>query len=233
MSRKPVCFVFGASQTPNQPPVIGAKDLVIAADGGYAYTKSTGIRADVLIGDFDSLDAPPRAGIDVPIVWRLPEEKDQTDMLAALQYGLKQGFDCFHLYGGTGGRIDHTLANIQCLVFLLNHGARGYLHDQESVITALRGEVWLEAQQHGTISLFSLGECAEGVCLRGLKYELENARLAYDYPRGVSNAFTGNPAYIKVESGTLGMIYPSEARELEPSPFHANVYSSCNNYVPC
>ena len=217
MARKPACFVFGAGQPPPRPPRITARDLVVAADGGYAYAKKAGVRVDALIGDFDSLEPIPASGMGDGelIVRRLPKEKDKTDMLAALEYGLERGYDRFHIYGGAGGRLDHTLANIQCLSYLVGHGARGYLHDGGTTLTAFEGEIWLSARKRGIVSVFALGEAAEGVWLSGLKYELENARLTCDMPLGVSNAFTGLPVKIKVERGALLVIYPSGTKEIE------------------
>lgn len=218
MTHRPVCFVFGAGRPPVRPPKIAARDLVVAADGGYAFIQKAGVRLDALIGDFDSLRTfSYREKRDI-IVRRLPVEKDQTDTLAALQYGLELGFTCFHIYGGTGKRLDHTLANIQCLGFLVNRGARGYLHDGGSVVTALKGELWLAPRRRGIISFFALGEPVEGVSLRGLKYELKNARLTCDFPLGVSNAFTGDPVHIEVGSGTLLAVYPAGVRELDKPP---------------
>lgn len=214
MDHKPVCHIFGAGQPPARAPVIAARDLVVAADGGYAWTQAAGIRADVVIGDFDSLDPAPELSGGDPLVLRLPAEKEETDTLAAIQYCLERGFRSFHIYGGTGGRLDHTVANIQCLGYLAHRGARGYMHDGDTILTAFDGEILLAARRHGTISVFALGGPAEGVWLRGLKYELENAVLAPDYPLGVSNAFTGQPVLIKVERGILLAVYPAGTREL-------------------
>jgi len=219
MTKRPVCFVFGAGTPPACPPKISSRDLVIAADGGYNYTQKAGIKTDALIGDFDSIDAFPDETADCLFVSRLSAEKDQTDLLAALQYGLGRGFSHFNIFGGTGGRLDHTLANVQCLGFLANNGARGYLHDGDSIVTALSGEMRLASRQSGTISVFAFGNSAEGVCLRGLKYELEDAELSCDFPLGVSNEFTGFPVYIKVERGTLLIVYPAGTREIETHPF--------------
>jgi len=214
MARIPSCFVFGAGTPPATPPKIAADDIVIAADGGYTFINNAGIRADALIGDFDSLDAGAIRESGDLIVQRLPEEKDSTDMLAALQYGLGRGFTHFHIYGGAGGRQDHTLANIQCLGFLAGRGARGYLHDGGSVATAVKGGLRLASRRSGVISIFAFGGPAEGVWVQGLKYELANARLTSDFPLGVSNAFTGRPVYIKAERGILLVVYPSGTREL-------------------
>ena len=215
MNKRQVCFVFGAGRAPARPPRITGRDLVIAADGGYAYTKSAGIRTDVFIGDFDSFRGVLPQDNNGLIVRRLPGEKDQTDMLAALRYGLERGFECFHIYGGTGGRLDHTLANIQCLAFLVERGARGYLHDDGAILTAFRGEARLSARRRGVVSVFAMGGTAEGVWLSGLKYELKNARLTCGDPLGVSNEFTGDTVFIKAERGILLVVYPSGVRELE------------------
>jgi thiamine pyrophosphokinase len=180
----------------------------VAADGGFAYTKSVGIAADVVIGDFDSLEGVGQGGIRSPQIIRLPIQKDETDMLAALKHGLGEGCTVFHIYGGTGKRLDHTLANIQCLTFLVNRGARGYLYDNDTVVTVMAGETKLEKRAKGVISVFAIGGPAEGVCLRGLRYGLEDARLTGEFPLGVSNEFIGKAAYIKVERGTLLLVYP-------------------------
>ena len=209
------CYVFGAGAPPALPPRIAAKALVIAADGGYSYTQSNGIRTDVLIGDFDSLAAVPESSSDGPLIYRLPKEKDRTDLMAALQYGLEQGAVRFHVYGATGWRLDHTLANIQCLSYLLNHGARGYLYDGETVVTAMKGELRLAPRKRGVVSIFSSGASAQGVTVQGLKYELENAQLTGDFPLGVSNEFTGAPVYLRVEEGGLLLVYPRGTREVE------------------
>ena len=209
MSGKPLCFVFGAGQPPVYPPDIAEHDFVIAADGGYEYLRQVGIRADVLVGDFDSLDYFTDLKESDLIVLRLPKEKDKTDLMVALEYGLERGHTSFHIYGGTGGRLDHTLANIQCLTYLVNHNARGYLYDGDTVITAIMGEVWLEARRDGILSVFSLGESADGVSISGAKYEVEHGSLCYDFPCGVSNEFIGRPVHIKVGRGVLAVVYPT------------------------
>jgi thiamine pyrophosphokinase len=203
-----LCYVFGAGAPPATVPEIPDETLVIAADGGFAYTKSVGITADVVIGDFDSLEGSGQSVIYSPHIIRLPLQKDETDMLAALKHGLGEGCTVFHIYGGTGKRLDHTLANIQCLTFLVNRGARGFLYDNDTVVTAMTGEDRLKKRAKGVISVFAIGGPAEGVCLRGLRYGLENAQMTGEFPIGVSNEFIGEEAYIKVVRGTLLLVYP-------------------------
>lgn len=112
------CIIIGAgacdTKLLDQLLVVKNEDLCIAADGGLDYLIQIGRTPDLVLGDMDSLQA--QALTDSLQVKRLPIEKDDTDMLAAIKEGLAAGYEQFELYGALGGRLDHTLANIQCLL---------------------------------------------------------------------------------------------------------------------
>jgi len=207
MIMDPVCIIAGAGEYYGQAINPAPDDYVIAADAGYLRLRERGVRIDEVIGDFDSTGFVP----DHPNVRRLPVEKDDTDMLFALRVGVARGLREFHLYGGTGGRLDHTLANIQCLAWLARQGLRGYLYDRDSVVTAIHNAA-LEAEGEGVVSVFALGGAAEGVTIGGLRYALDDGRLESDFPLGVSNEFIGRPARIAVKRGTLLVALPDGAR---------------------
>ncbi len=203
--REHQCYVFGAGDDAGGFPRPAPGALVIAADGGYARLEAWGIPTDLIIGDFDSLDTPPRGSHVV----RLPQEKDDTDMLAALRAGLARGCRRFHLYGGTGGRFDHTVGNLQCLAFLAEAGARGFLYGADQVTTILKnGRISFPAGAAGLLSVFAYSDRARGVTETGFKYGLDRATLQNTYPKGVSNAFIGLPGTVSVEEGLLAVIYP-------------------------
>ena len=109
------CFIIGAGPFYGLPVAPGPEDVVLAADGGYRHCQTAGITPDLLLGDFDSLGSQRPDNIPTHT---FPVEKDDTDTMLAIRYGLEQGYQTFHLYGGTGGRMDHTLANLQALGFL-------------------------------------------------------------------------------------------------------------------
>ena len=199
----PVCFVFAAGDGYGLPERPGTADVIIAADAGYALCRREGLKPDLVVGDFDSSAAP-----EGERVLRLPVEKDDTDTLRALREGLALGCREFVIVGGTGGkRPDHTLANLQCLLFLAARGAHGRMYG-DGVLwrTVCRERVDFPAGSRGTLSLFCLGEEARGVTLRGLKYNLENAAIRADFPIGVSNSFVGGPASVEVREGCLLMM---------------------------
>lgn len=195
------CYIFGAGEFSGLVTPPGPKDFILAADGGLLHCRAAGLAPHLLLGDFDSLqEALPD---DVELL-RFPVEKDDTDTMLALKEGVSRGFTQFHLYGGTGGRMDHTLANLQALSWLAERGCRGYLYDSRFVFTAIRdGAITLPAQAEGLFSVFCTGGIAEGVSIRGGFYGAEDAALTDAFPLGVSNHFTGRPVEISVRKGRL------------------------------
>lgn len=202
-----VCRIVGAGECKKLDFQKIGDDLIIAADGGCAYLEKYGIKPDIIIGDFDSLGRVPEGDE----VIKLNTEKDITDMHAAVDIGLEKGYVEFHFYGACGGRIDHTLANIQLVAHLAQKNIKAYIHDDKTVITALcNGTLRFAPKYKGYISVFSHSDKCLGVYLKGLKYTLENAVLNNAFPLGVSNEFLGNDSEITVENGTAILIYSED-----------------------
>ena len=141
-------------------------------------------------------------------------EKDDTDTMLAVKTGLEQGCGEFYLYGGTGGRrLDHTLANLQTLLYLRRRGARGYLYDNDFVWTVIENETIRvdKTVEWGLLSVFCLGDRARGVAETGVQYPLQGAELTAEFPLGVSNHILEPVAAVGVETGALAVGW-----ELEP-----------------
>ena len=193
------CIVFCAAEFDRLACPIEPEDYVIAADGGLQHTQALGIEPQEILGDFDSLGYIPQDARVFPV------EKDDTDAMLAARRGLALGFREFWYYGSLDGkRLDHTVANYQTLQYLADHGARGYLVGQDFLATVVKeGRIFFPEGTEGLISVFCLGADARGVSLRGLYYPLEGGTLTAGFPLGVSNHFTGAPAEISVEAGSL------------------------------
>ncbi|TCL58424.1 thiamine pyrophosphokinase [Kineothrix alysoides] len=207
------CIVVGAGDF--TPIEIDKKegDFCIAVDGGYLYCKLIGLAVDLLIGDMDSIDENIRPEIEAmkeespEKVIVLNPEKDDTDSLAALRIGMEKGYKDFRIYGAMGGRVEHTIANIQCLSFLKNNGRKAYIMDANVMMTVIKNEsIKFDKGMDGFLSLFSLGEKARGVTIEGMKYPLKEATVTNDYPIGISNEFIGEECVITVEEGMLLLI---------------------------
>ena len=198
------CFIFSAGTFYGlrERPVPG--DLVIAADAGYRSCREAGITPDLLLGDFDSMDQPP----DFPNVLRSPVEKDDTDTMLAVKTALDNGCKEIYLYGGTGGiRLDHTLANLQSLLYLRRRNARGWMYDRDFLWTVIENETLTVERtvEWGLLSAFCLGADASGVDEEGVQYPLKDAVLSAEFPLGVSNHILEPTARITVRKGALAV----------------------------
>ena len=169
------------------------QDFVIAVDGGLKYLTECGIEPDFLLGDFDSLG---------------------TDTLAAAKLGISRGYKEFLIYGAMGGRLDHTMANIQTMIWILRNGGRASMLDGDTRVTVIGPGVFeIPEDFEGTVSLFSLDRCLSNVTIRGMKYEVKNAAVPNDYPVGCSNETLPNGgskgAYYSIGEGT-GLLVMTE-----------------------
>lgn len=203
------CYIFCALPV-NSLPEIDPDDLVIAADAGYKQLG--GIKPHLVVGDFDSLGYVPRE----ESVVELPVRKDDTDALFAVKLGLSRGFRRFVLLGSVGGRLDHTLANIQALAYLTTRGARGVLVGESEKITMLQnGSLNFLGAPEGIVSVFAYGGTATGVTEENLTYPLDRATVTTDFPIGVSNEFTKQPACVTVEEGCLLIVWNGSYRDTD------------------
>lgn len=197
------CIIFCAAEFDAPAERILPEDYVIAADGGLNHTRMLGITPDEILGDFDSLGYTPEDARVFPV------EKDDTDAMLAVRRGLSLGYREFILYGSLDGpRLDHTIANFQTLRFLCDRDAQGFLVGRDYIVTAVKnGALEFGSGARGTVSLFCMGPDAHGVTLEGLHYPLEKGTLSGGFPLGVSNHFTGQSARIRVEDGTLLVLW--------------------------
>ena len=203
------CYIVGAGERAIALPAPEQGDLLIAADGGYAWLKERGLKPDLVVGDFDSMAEPD----GVAHLVRLPKEKDETDTMAAVRLGRARGYRRFHIFGGTGGRFDHTLANLQLLAWLSRRGEEGRLYGPDWTAAAITGGTLEFGPEHrGMISVFAHSDTVRGVTIEGLKYSLSDAELDNGFSLGVSNEFTGVPARVSVKEGTLLIVW--ESREM-------------------
>lgn len=204
-----ICYIVGAGEFYNHRIIPNPDDYVIAVDNGFNYLINMGVRIDLVIGDFDSYGGIPHH----PNVIILNQEKNETDMLAAINVGKSKGYKVFCLYGGIGGRVSHTIANIQCLHMLSKEDMQGFMYGDAEIITVITdSQIDFGDNYRGYISVFSLSGKAEKVNIKNLKYDLDNKNLTNKYPVGVSNEFIGRQSSVSVARGSLLIIYEFDDR---------------------
>lgn len=210
-----ICYIVGAAPLDGRLPQPGAGDWLIAADAGYTTLTEAGLTPDLVIGDFDTLGAPPQH----PNVITHDPVKDDTDMILAVRWALEHGYRTFEFYGVLGGkRLDMTVASFQTLRFLRVRGARGMLLGDGWNITVFdHGTLRFPPEARGTLSVFCAGPPCTGVTLRGLRYTMDDGVITGAFPIGVSNAFIGEQAEITVKKGMLYVLWQGDVRPEEVS----------------
>lgn len=198
------CYIFAAGDMLCCPEIDG-DSLIIAADAGFKHLEKACVNADIVMGDFDSLENIP----ENCKILKYPPEKYFTDTELAINTAIDMGCTSFTVIGALGGeRFEHTIANLQLACGVAKKGFDITLTDGVTYIDALHcGEKSFDSTYSGFVSVFSFDGDAKGVTLKNLKYELDNVTLPCTGTLGVSNEFTGKDASVCVKDGTVMIIY--------------------------
>ncbi len=205
------CLIVSGGAFAPLPEDLGAPRCVIACDRGWQYAARLGVAPTLIVGDFDSAAAPDTA---TPVE-RLPTRKDDTDTMYAARRALALGWRQVAICCAFGGRLDHTLANIQTAAWLVERGCAVQLlgaDERAWVFTA--GQRRFARQAGHSLSLFALSDACEGVSLRGTKFDCADVTLRASFPLGVSNVWTAETAEVTVARGTL-MVLQSKLQKGE------------------
>ena len=194
-----------------------AKDAyVICADGGYAFAKVADIKVDLLVGDFDSYDGE-LPDEDLVEIIRLEVEKDDTDTGICIREAIERGYRHIVIAGGIGGRLSHTISNIQTmasaagkvdLIEQIDGNRHSYMLKGPATLRVPKRMETFDGHEKKKpfISLFAHGGDCTGVDISGVYYPLEDGALTSFYPLGCSNEIVDDEAVISVKKGNLLVI---------------------------
>lgn len=191
--------------------VITPQDYIICTDGGYDIARRYDIVPDLLLGDFDSIrtDLPQ----NIPIR-RFPPEKDDTDLELALKTAVDLGASQVRIIGGIGGRLDHTVANLQLLSQYSESFDKLIMFDGKNqcfvAANTQKNNIIIPRKSNCYLSLFSLSDKCTGVTISGVKYPLRDHTLTRWGSLGVSNEFKEKNAVLSVEDGDLLVVLSKE-----------------------
>lgn len=190
-------------------------DYMIAADGGLIPLSEMHVMPDVMLGDFDSVPARIyRSFRDMQIPdYTYPERKDYTDTELAVCHAMEKirengGAGVIIVYGGTGTRLDHVLANISLLKQGVKAGIWMELRDENNRILLIKDRLRLQRDDRfgDYISLIPLSETVEDVCLTGFRYPLRHACMTQGNSLGISNVLEEKEGSIQIGHGYLLVI---------------------------
>jgi thiamine pyrophosphokinase len=212
MLRRQVSIYLNGEISPADRPMSGSRRLLIAVDGGARHLRAIDILPDMLIGDLDSITEEDRAWCEAGDVEirQYPAEKDDTDFELALRFALGRSNGMVHVYGGLGGRLDHTIANISVLAGPAQVGRQVELRRGEERVFFVGQHIQITSPSGTLLSLLPWGEPCTGISTSGLRYPLDEETLFPEHSRGVSNELLTGTAEIRCRKGNLlCIVHPS------------------------
>ncbi len=180
-------------------------DFIICADGGANFCEEKDIIPKLIVGDMDSISDYAKnkfSGVKKIVFDR---EKDKTDLEIAIDEAVKLSPQEILILGVNGTKADMFLNSVMLLekippeldTKIIDRGNEIFLVRENRGITGKKG---------CAISIISLSKKVEGLSLKGMKYELENAELRRASSLGISNEIESDTAEISVNNGILIVI---------------------------
>ncbi|HEY2491668.1 MAG TPA: thiamine diphosphokinase [Paenibacillus sp.] len=210
MNQKRVVIFSGGSLSVDFLNEIQQNDFIIGADRGALFLIEHGLQPDISVGDFDSITVEEKKKVKSysgGIISCDPIDKALSDTELAFEIALKEQPEQILLIGGTGTRLDHTLANIQMLKLSLEHNTSCVILDANNYITITNSTIEVQQRKEYTyVSLLPLSLEVTGVTLKGFEYPLTNATLTLGHSLGVSNRLTADKGTVSIEDGLLLVI---------------------------
>ena len=205
MSNQAVIFANGNINNYDDMCKYIEQKYIICADGGVIHTKKMNLIPDIIIGD---LDSAPKDIIDYykqqKVIMNLfPSKKDLTDTELCIDYAIKQKFKSLTILGGLGGRIDHTIGNINLLDKCLEGNIDTKIIGDKEYIVLINDKIILKETIGSNVSLLPFSDYVFGVCSKGLEYALNDTTLIKSNVNGISNVITSSEATVELKMGKL------------------------------
>lgn len=217
MNKRTVIVSGGILESDFVLPILESEEteFIIGVDRGLVFLYDHGIKPDYIVGDFDSVPHELvnyyREKLNVPIREFNPV-KDASDTEIALRLCLGLNRKKIWILGGTGSRIDHLWANVQCLQIALEAGAEAWILDRYNRIRLIDKTTVLRREEAfgPYFSLFPLELPVDDLSISGAKYPLKNHFLRPSDSLCVSNEFAEEEVTISM---TYGKVILMETRD--------------------
>lgn len=183
--------------------LICENDYIVCADGGLDHIMQIDKIPNIILGDLDSvsdlgIEYSSKNNIEVE---KYSSIKDNTDTELAIMHLINKGINDITLIGGTGTRLDHTMANVFLLKKFNKDGVSLRIVDDNNVIYFLVGSMTINRKENRFISIIPLSYEGIVVSLIGFKYPLKDKYIEFSSTLGVSNEIIKDEGVIKIIKG--------------------------------
>lgn len=190
-------------------------DVWIGADQGALFLVDQGIRVHYAVGDFDSIEPEQRDKIQqkADVFEWYPAEKDETDMEIALNKALDVAPDQIYLFGVTGGRMDHTLINLQLLYSIVTKNMRGTIIDKGNQLEMKMPGTYQvkKSAMHPYISFIAYTKQVRNLTLEGFYYPLKHTDISWGSTLSISNELQADAGTFSFDEGVLLLVKSCDA----------------------
>lgn len=207
MTDKALLFINGVP--PENLPEINDYSLIACSDGAFNYLKKKGFpleKLDFISGDFDSHSGTDENVYQTKFIYT--PDQDKTDFQKSLEIIKERGFKTIHVYGGSGGEMDHFLGNLT-VAFKFKEDLKISFFDEYSTYFFAPENLILNDVQNRMISLYPF-PTTENVTTKGLNWPLTRENLDITNRIGTRNFAKDNQVSIEFETGNLVVFVGNE-----------------------
>ncbi|MCE4048358.1 MULTISPECIES: thiamine diphosphokinase [Bacillaceae] len=201
-----------AGLIPSLPGYMEDNSKWVGVDRGALYLVERDIPIFASFGDFDSVTDAERQRISSHSheLKTFKPEKDETDMELAINWAISFGASTIRLFGATGGRLDHTIANLQLLLkYLTEHpDVTIEIIDKKNIVTIVNAGTYKLKREESRryVSFFPYGSEITGLTLQGFKYPLNDRDLPVSSTLCISNEIIEDYGTFSFASGILMVV---------------------------
>lgn len=184
---------------------IKTADAIIAVDGGIKHLIKDGIKADLFIGDMDSIGRKELFYIKTHKiqVLKYPRDKDKTDFELAIDYLIENKFNGdLEIYSALGKREDHSYNILHSCESFASLFKSVTLYSYRQVLRFI-GEgdnLTINNNSLKNVSILILSEDAN-ISLRGFKWNLKNKTVKRTSSLPISNKILDKKASVNINKG--------------------------------
>ncbi|MBC7555455.1 MAG: thiamine diphosphokinase [Chryseobacterium sp.] len=200
MTDKALLFINGIP--PKQIPEISGYHCIACTDGAFHYLKEMNFppgKLNFISGDFDSHSGKDETVYDEKFIYT--PDQNKTDFQKALEILKEKGINEAHVYGGSGGEMDHFLGNLS-VAYLFKESLKITFYDEFSTYFFSPKHLILENIKGKMISLYPFPE-TKNVTTKGLEWTLNNEDLNILNRIGTRNRAVEEQVEINFEEGEL------------------------------
>ena len=190
--------------------LIGGADIY-CGDGGANHVYKLSLVPKEIWGEMDSVE---KSILDYfesrgTVIKKFSADKDYTDGELIINYVSSMNYDEICVVGAFGGRIDHSLTNINLLFKYKNVK---FVTESEEVFS-VEGSVELMYPKETVVSFVPFSDTVKGLSLLGFKYPLSNHTLRRGDSTCMSNVILEDGKVV-FESGKILCVVQKKQRKI-------------------